>query len=180
VQEIGETTLEVVDRRAGSKEIAAACDDAVRLEAAAWKWAEGTAICSDSAVDRLYRLYAGRAAEHGWLRLLFLQVNGRRIATAYSLCYQGRLFLFKTGYDPEYEKCSPFKLLAYFVLREAFNAGLKEVDFLGDPEPWKLEWTKTTRPHDWLFIFSGSLRGRLLYPLKFWVAPAIRQYCVAG
>jgi CelD/BcsL family acetyltransferase involved in cellulose biosynthesis len=179
VRRIGEPALEVVDRTAGSEAIEAACEDAVRLEASAWKRTEGTAICSDRAVDRLYRVYAGRAAAHGWLRLLFLRVSGRRIATAYSLCYQERLYLFKTGYDREYEKCSPFKLLAYFILRDAFNAGLTEVDFLGDPEPWKLEWTSTTRPHDWLFIFSGSLRARLLYPLKFRVVPAIRD-CLAG
>jgi CelD/BcsL family acetyltransferase involved in cellulose biosynthesis len=180
VRKFGEPGLELVDRTSGATAIDAACDEAVRLEAAAWKRTAGTAICSDSAVDRLYRLFARRAAARGWLRLLFLRVGGRRIAASYSLCYHGRLFIFKTGYDPEYEKCSPFKLLAYFVLRDAFNAGLTEVDFLGDPEPWKLEWTPTTRPHDWLFIFSGSLRARLLFPLKFRVVPAIRDYCLAG
>ena len=44
---------------------------------------------------------------------------------------------------------------------DAFERGFEEVDFLGDTEPWKLEWTTTTRPHDWLFVFSKSSRGRL-------------------
>ena len=180
LRRIGQPTLEIVGRRSGPAAIEAACDDAVRLEAAAWKKSEGTAIASDSSVDQLYRLFAGRAAANGWLRLLFLRVNGCRIAASYSLYYQRRLFLFKTGYDPEYANCSPFKLLSYFVLREAFNARLKEVDFLGDPEPWKLEWTDTTRPHDWLFIFSGSLRARILHRLKFRVVPAIKHYWLAG
>ena len=49
-------------------------------------------------------LHAARpsARRSGWLRLLFLTVGGRRIATSYASCYQDRLFFFKTGYDPEY------------------------------------------------------------------------------
>lgn len=177
LRQFGEPRLETVDARPG---LESACDDVVRLEAAAWKHSEGTAICSDSAVDRLYRAFAERALERGWLRLFFLTINGRRIATSYSLCYQGRLFLFKTGYDPEYAKCSPFKLLTYFILRDAFTKRLAEVDFLGDPEPWKLDWTRTTRPHDWLYLFSRSVRGRLLHPVKFQVIPALKRYRAAS
>ena len=87
-----------------------------------------------------------------------------------------RLFLLKTGYDPEFAKCSPFKLLTYFAVQHAFETGLREVDFLGDTEPWKLEWTSTTRPHDWLFVFSGTPRSRLLHPLKFQFVPAFRRF----
>ena len=55
------------------------------------------------------------------------------------------------------------------------NGSVTRRHFLGDTEPWKREWTTTTRPHDWLFVFSKSSRGRLLYPLKFQVAPAVRS-----
>jgi CelD/BcsL family acetyltransferase involved in cellulose biosynthesis len=85
------------------------------------------------------------------------------------------LFL-KTGYDPEFEKCSPFRLLTHLALRDAFTTGLAEVDFLGDTEPWKLEWTKTTRPHDWLFIFGKTVRGRLVHQLKFRLKPASQRW----
>ena len=102
------------------------------------------------------------------------------IATAYALQYQRRLMLVKTGYDPTYAKCSPFKVLTYFALREAIGAGLAEFDFLGDAEPWKLEWTKTTRPHEWLFVFSGTSRARLLYSAKFRILPAIKRYRAAA
>ena len=75
-----------------------------------------------------------------------------------------------------YAKCSPFKLLTYFALRDAFDRGLTEFDFLGDAEPWKLEWTTTTRPHEWLFIFSDTSRARLLYPIKFRMVPALKRW----
>ena len=68
---------------------------------------------------------------------MFLTVNGCRIATSYSLCYARRLFLCKTGYDPDYDTCSPFKVLTYLAVRDSFVHGLREVEFLGDTEPWR-------------------------------------------
>jgi CelD/BcsL family acetyltransferase involved in cellulose biosynthesis len=171
---LGEPTLEVL---AEPDAIRAARVDAQRLEDSGWKSTEGTAIASDRSVERFYTLLIERAGECPWLRLLFLSVGGRRIATAYAAVYANRLFLLKTGYDPEYAKCSPFKLLTYFTVRHACEQGYDELDFLGDTEPWKLEWTTTARPHDWLFVFSGTPRGRLLHPLKFQVVPALRRTC---
>jgi CelD/BcsL family acetyltransferase involved in cellulose biosynthesis len=173
LSELGEPAFEVVSE---PSEIRASCEEAQRLEQSGWKQSEGTAIASDPAVRRFYTLLAERAAECSWLRLLFLSVNGRRIAGAFAAIYDGRLFLLKTGYDPEFAKCSPFKLLVYFAVQHAFETGLTEVDFLGDTEPWKLEWTSTTRPHDWLFVFSGTPRSRLLHPLKFQFVPALRRF----
>jgi hypothetical protein len=67
-------------------------------------------------------------------------------------------------------------MLTYFAVRDAFTAGLTEVDFLGGSEPWKLEWTATTRSLDWLFIFSRTWRARLLYLVKFQIVPALKRY----
>jgi CelD/BcsL family acetyltransferase involved in cellulose biosynthesis len=172
LRRIGEPSLEVID---GGPAARAACEDAIRLEASGWKRAAGTAISSDPAVHRFYTSLVERAAASGWLRLIFLTVRGRRIATSYSFSYERRLFLCKTGYDPDYETCAPFKLLTSFALRDTFARGFVEMDFLGDAEPWKLEWTTTSRAHEWLFVFSNTSRARLLYPLKFQLVPAIRS-----
>ncbi len=171
--QIGEPVMEVLDDGA---RILAAREDSMRLEASGWKEQEGTAINSDAAVQRFYARLAERAGAEGWLRLLFLTVNGTRIATSYGARYAGRLFLFKTGYDPAYAKCSPFKVLTWFAVQASYAEGLREVDFLGDTEPWKLEWTETRRGHDWLFVFSDTVRAKLLYRAKFQVAPAVRQW----
>jgi CelD/BcsL family acetyltransferase involved in cellulose biosynthesis len=173
LKQIGEPALEVLADRA---DIAAAVDDAWRLEASGWKDQEGTSIGSDAAVQKFYTLLAERAADCGWLRLLFLTVGGRRIAVSYSASYDDRLFLFKTGYDREFHTCSPFKLLTYFAAQEGFARGLREIDFLGDTEPWKQEWTPATRGHDWLFIFSNTRRARLLHSIKFQMAPELKKW----
>jgi len=53
---------------------------------------------------------------------------------------------------------------------------LHEVDFLGDAEPWKLEWTATTRSHDWLFVFARSSRAALVHRAKFQIIPALKRW----
>jgi CelD/BcsL family acetyltransferase involved in cellulose biosynthesis len=169
-----EPALEVIS---DPQAISASYEDVQRLEQSGWKTLEGTAIVSDPRVQNFYRLLIERAGDCRWLRILFLTVGGQRIATSYAAIYDQRLFFLKTGYDPAFAKCSPFKLLTYYALQYAFEQKLAEVDFLGDTEPWKLEWTSATRPHDWLFVFSGTSRSRLLHPLKFQFVPALRQLC---
>ena len=170
---LGEPRLEVLDD-AGA--IACAREDALRLEASGWKNAASTSIASDPAVRRFYTLLAERAAERGWLRLMFLTVGGLRIATAYAARVDGRLFLVKTGYDPDYAACAPFKILTWFAIQRAYADGVGEIDFLGDAEPWKREWTHTSRPHDWLFVFANTVRARLLHSLKFQVVPELKRW----
>ena len=170
---LGEPTLEVVT---APDAIDSACADAWRLETSGWKDDEGTSITSDPAVQRFYTLLAQRAIERGWLRLLFLNVAGTRIAVSYGACYDDRLFLFKTGYDRQFHQCSPFKVLTYLAAQHAYAQGLREIDFLGDTEPWKQEWTDAARGHDWLFVFSHSRRARLLHSIKFQMAPELRKW----
>ena len=173
LKQIGEPELEILSEKT---EIARACEDAWRLEASGWKDQEGTSICSDPAVRGFYTLLAERAADRGWLRLVFLTVGGRRIAVSYSAIYDGRLFLLKTGHDREFHTCSPFKVLTYLAAQDGYARGLREIDFLGDTEPWKQEWTAAARPHEWLFVFSNSRRARLLHSIKFQMAPEIKKW----
>jgi CelD/BcsL family acetyltransferase involved in cellulose biosynthesis len=173
LSKLGEVGLEVISDRVA---IRSAREQALQLEASGWKREAGTSICSDPNVRHFYTVLAERAAAEGWLRLLFLTVNGRRIATSYASRYQDRLSFFKTGYDPDFAKYAPFKLLTYFTIRDGFSAGLREVDFLGDAEPWKLEWTSQIRPHDWLFVFGHNPRGWLAYNAKCRAVPALKRW----
>jgi CelD/BcsL family acetyltransferase involved in cellulose biosynthesis len=173
LKQIGEPGLEILTERGA---IGAALEDAWRLEASGWKDQQGTSICSDPAVQKFYMLLAERASDRGWLRLLFLTVAGKRIAVSYSAIYDDRLFLLKTGHDREFHTCSPFKVLTYLAAQDGYARGLREIDFLGDTEAWKQEWTPSARAHDWLFVFSHSRRARLLHSLKFQMAPEIRKW----
>ncbi|HEY3486706.1 MAG TPA: GNAT family N-acetyltransferase, partial [Gammaproteobacteria bacterium] len=155
--------------------VAAALNDGFRIESAAWKKNSGTAILSQPEIERFYRLFAEQAANMGILRLLFLTLNGSRIAFSYALYRQQRLYVLKSGYDPAFAQYSPSHLLCYFAIQGGFDHGMEEYDFLGNSEPWKIDWAREIHAHSWLFIFSRGVRAKLLYKLKFHWIPLLQQ-----
>ncbi len=169
---LGQVELEVI---ASPGELEGALEEGLRIEAAAWKGKAGTAICCRSELKLFYTRLAERAAQRGWLRLHFLTVNGRRTAFDYSLYYKNKLYMLKLGYDPQYASYSPFKLLCYMILRDAFQRGIAERDFLGQDHRWKLDWTRKTKTHWWLFVFRNTLRTCLLHRVKFRVIPWLKR-----
>ncbi|HJT19244.1 MAG TPA: GNAT family N-acetyltransferase [Nitrospira sp.] len=170
---IGEVQCEIV----GSDDsLDQAIDEAFLLEAAAWKGKAGTAIMSRPERAAFYRLMLERSAQRGWTRLFFLTVNGKRIAVQLALLLEKRLYILKSGYDPHYAPFAPSLVLCDLMLREAWKEGLIEVDFLGDPERWKMEWATKTRPHSWLFIFPNRPRTRFLHRIKFKLLPRMHRH----
>lgn len=177
LSERGEVALEVVS---SGEQVPEALEEALRIEAAAWKEKAGTAICARPEYREFYSKMAKRAAERDWLRLLFLTVSGSRIAMAYGLCYSNSLYVLKAGYEPGYARYSPYNLLCYFVFRDAFEQGLAKYEFLGANEGWKLDWTKKTKPHTWLFVLQKSARARFLHFAKFKLIPRLKRLPVYG
>lgn len=152
-----------------------ALEDGFRIEAMAWKGQGGTAICCQPDVHLFYTRFARRAAQQGWLRLHFLKAEDKRIAFDYSLAYNNRLYLLKPGYDPQYSQYSPYNLLLYEVLQDAFRRGMSEFDFLGNDDEWKHQWAPARRQHVWLYAFSDQLRGRVLHSTKFDLIPRLQK-----
>ena len=155
-------------------EINAALDDGFRIEAAAWKGQEGTAIISDPTVAEFYIRLARREANLGRLRLAFLRFRGKRIAFNYLLRSGKKLYGIKIGYDPGYHMYSPGNMLLNLILQNACSEGIEEYDFLGIDDEWKFEWTSEKVEHRWLFLFRNRLSMRLLHYLKFSIIPAIK------
>jgi CelD/BcsL family acetyltransferase involved in cellulose biosynthesis len=172
---IGEVRHEIVT---GGEHLNITLDEAFLLEASAWKGQAGTAIINRP--DRLafYRTLLGRAAEAGWLQLHFLTVGGKRIAVQMALLLQKKLYILKSGYDPLFAPFTPSMLLCELLLQDAWKHQFVEVDFLGDAERWKLNWTSQTRPHSWLFIFPNRLQLRVMHRLKFRILPWLQQHAV--
>jgi CelD/BcsL family acetyltransferase involved in cellulose biosynthesis len=169
---LGPVDVEVIT---DSSEVHDAMRDGLRIEAAAWKGDQGTAILSDPDVTTFYTRLAEREAELGNLRLSFLRVGGKRISFGYILRSQYTLYGVKIGYDPEYHAYSPGHMHLNLILREAFANGYREYDFLGADDAWKFDWTNESRAHHWLFLFANRWPFRLLHGLKFGVFPKIKQ-----
>ncbi|HKY32533.1 MAG TPA: GNAT family N-acetyltransferase, partial [Candidatus Polarisedimenticolia bacterium] len=164
-----------LDQLSPGDDLDAALREGLRLEAAAWKGAAGTAIASRPDALAFYTTLARRCARRGWLRLRFLRVDGRRVAFSFALCYRNNVYSLKGGYDPEHAMHSPFTLLSFMVLKDALERGAARYEFLGPADPWKLAWTRRSRPHCWFFAFAPALRTRCIHRLKFRWLPGLRK-----
>jgi CelD/BcsL family acetyltransferase involved in cellulose biosynthesis len=135
-------------------------DEGFRLEANAWKGAHGSAIASKPETERFYRDLAKWAAERDLLRLAFLRLDGRPLAFEFCL-RQGRVhYNIKGGYDSEFRRFGPSRLLQYKLLERAFSDGLSSYEFLGDADPWKLDWTAQIRERTAFQAFGNTAAGR--------------------
>ena len=147
--------------------------DGLRIEAESWKGSNRTAIASQRAVMDFYTELAGIMAERGQLRLHFLTLDDVRIAFDYSIFANQCLYSLKAGHSSTHARFSPGTLLLGLILQRAHEEGLVGMDLLGESDEFKLQWTDTTRTHQWLHCYSDSLRGRLLHGVKCRLLPVM-------
>ncbi|HEX6338318.1 MAG TPA: GNAT family N-acetyltransferase [Jiangellaceae bacterium] len=131
----------------------------IRLEGSGWK--SGNAIEHDVRARGFYAEIARWADGLGLLRIAFLRVGDRAVAADFSIETDRRHYLLKTGYDPDYRRFGPGKLLRHAMLERAFAANLVSYEFLGTDDPWKLEWTDVARDRLAVQAFAPSLPGRV-------------------
>ncbi len=141
--EQGEVTFEILTPSPG--ELGPLLDEAFAVEAAGWKGAKGTALRQDPVVGRFFSTYSAAAAKEGILRLCFMRIGGRAVATQLAVEYAGRFWLLKIGYDESLARCSPGTLLMLHTLGDAATRGLASYEFLGSEAPWTAMWTSEVR-----------------------------------
>lgn len=127
------------------------------LEPSGWKASRGTAIVSRPETREFYTEIARWATGRGILRLTFLRLDQRPLAFQFGLEDSGVYYFVKGGYDPVFGRYAPMKLLLRRVLESAFAHGLERFEFLGPPEPFKLEWTSTCHDLKRVELFDRSL-----------------------
>jgi CelD/BcsL family acetyltransferase involved in cellulose biosynthesis len=154
--ELGELAFTVHDARHDLDE---RLEEAFATEGSGWKLANGTAIVSQPATRQFYTAFARWAAGRGILRLFFLRVDGRPVAGQIGVADRGRYYFLKGGYEPELGKLGPGIVLLNDIVHWAADEGLTTFDFLGKPEPQKLEWTDALRELVAVEAFSPSPAG---------------------
>jgi CelD/BcsL family acetyltransferase involved in cellulose biosynthesis len=158
LSEVGAVAVQVCD---GTDRLEALLDEGFRVESAGWKGAGGTAIASRRSTRDFYSAVARWAARLGWLRVAFLRIDGRPIAFQLDLEANRAYYSLKIGYDPEYARFAPGKVLTYSMVCRAMAHGLSSYELLGSDEPWKERWADGHHELVVAYAFSGSARGRL-------------------
>ena len=151
----------------GRENLGALLDEGFALEPSGWKAARGTAIISRPETKSFYTGLAQWAAGRDTLRLAFLRLDERPLAFQLAIEDAGAYFFVKGGYDPDYGRFSPAKLLVRELLRHSFSSRLRRYEFLGPPDPFKLEWTVNC--HD---LKRVRAFGRSPGAVATWVAAA--------
>jgi CelD/BcsL family acetyltransferase involved in cellulose biosynthesis len=116
-----------------------------RLHAARWTEDGGTQAFPDARLVRFHERIAERFADEGRLRLWTLWVASMPVAVAYAFDDAGRSLYYQSGFDPAWGHRSPGLVLLARFLEDAFDRGLREVDFLRGAEPYKRDWARAER-----------------------------------
>jgi CelD/BcsL family acetyltransferase involved in cellulose biosynthesis len=124
------------------------------IETRSWKEVTGTSITAQPHARRFYDVFLPTAARRGWFLGFVLYLGGRPVAFDMGVLYAQKYYMLKTSYDQEWRDVSPGFVLRACVIEELFRRGVREHDFLGDPEPWKLRWTDAVRRHWNLYLYN--------------------------
>jgi CelD/BcsL family acetyltransferase involved in cellulose biosynthesis len=141
--EHGEVTFEVLTP--SRAELDGLLAEVFEVEAAGWKSAEGTALKLDPVIGQFFRNYCAAAVRDGTLRLCFMRIDGRAVATQLAVEHGDRFWLLKIGYDESLARCSPGTLLMLYTIGHAAGRGLAAYEFLGTAESWTTMWTSELR-----------------------------------
>jgi CelD/BcsL family acetyltransferase involved in cellulose biosynthesis len=158
LEEEGQLTLEVSD---GTQKLSELLEEGFQIEDSGWKGAGQTSINSHRSTRRFYTEVAHWAAEHDWLRLAFLRLDGRGIAFDYCLEHNGVHYLLKTGFDPAYRQYAPGMIIRHLMLARAFSNDISTYNFLGADYGWKREWTDVQQGRLFLRMFAPTVPGFL-------------------
>jgi CelD/BcsL family acetyltransferase involved in cellulose biosynthesis len=175
--EAGAVSVQVADGRERLDEL---LEEGFRVERLSWKGTQGTAIASAARTRHFYTALARWAASLDWLRLAFLRLDGRAIAFQFDLDVGAAYYSLKIGYDPQYERFAPGKLLAYTMVARAVVRGLPVYELLGTDEPWKYRWTEDGHDRVTLRAFSPSPAGRIGSAAFVYGRPLARRIPLAG
>lgn len=75
----------------------------------------------------------------GWLRLDFLEIGGRPVASTLGFQFNDTFYLYNSAYEPEVARLSPGLVLVAELVKRSIDDGLKKFDFLRGPERYKFQ-----------------------------------------
>lgn len=90
-------------------------------------------------MGRFFHRMAPALAREGLVRVYELELDTKPVAAVLCLDHGGRLFMYNSGYDPEYAQLAVGLASKAYCLRDAIECGRRAVDFLRGHEPYKYD-----------------------------------------
>ena len=146
-------------------------DMSVMLELHEQRFGESSLLL-DPTAQAFHRSFAAAALAQDWLRLVFMELDGKPVAASYGWNVGGRYGDYNGGFAPEWAKTSVGLLLMVHTLRSALEQGATEYDFLLGDEAYKSRFTSSRREvatvlvaprlHPQRLMFSAGVQARKL------------------
>jgi len=96
----------------------------------------------------------------GWLGLYFLMADGEPITTQYTFEYDGKVYYYLSGFNPEYSPYSVGNLTIMFLLERAIKNGYREYDMMRGFEPYKRLWASQYRKNFEVRLIRDNILSR--------------------
>ncbi len=112
-----------------------------------WESVNIRGVFFNNKMKEFYRDIAISFHEKNWLYFSFLNIDGAMASGEFGFIYNGKLYGAIAGRDIKYSRYSIGHLHYMFMIKEAINRGLRELDFLKGAEPYKFYWTKSVRKY---------------------------------
>jgi len=93
---------------------------------------------------------------NGWLRLSFLEVNGAAISCDLSFEYDNIYYDYLPAFNPQYRSYSIGIIHQICILKNLFQKGVKEYDFMRGNESYKSDWTSLKRDNEHIIAYDDS------------------------
>jgi CelD/BcsL family acetyltransferase involved in cellulose biosynthesis len=77
----------------------------------------------------------------GWLKLAFLEVDGKKASSYFSFCYNKRVLVYNSGLNwKEFPRTGAGQVLTAHLIKHAIERGCEEYDFLRGDERYKYQF----------------------------------------
>ncbi len=146
-------------------ELKRAFPEFLQVEAAGWKWMEGTSILQSAQARSFYEQLIEQFGPHGQCGIHLLKQGSQPLAGQFAL-YQGSVCsLIKIGYDESFAKLAPGNMLLEALLkRHQGQDEIREINLISGLE-WHRNWKPHSIPISNHFLFNLTSRALLAYSL---------------
>lgn len=121
-----------------------AYEELVRLAILRWGPLEAQAFHTPGFVDFHWKL-APRFMKKGMLSFHLIEMDGKPAGAAYDFIFDQKKWGYQIPWDPAYRSSSLGNLLNVLSLKDSFDRGLREIDFLPGESGGKNDWAKYAR-----------------------------------
>ncbi len=164
-QELGPLSASYVN---DTKNLPAAYETFLELEASGWKGESGTstAIKHNPQLVSFYRQLLDSFSSDGSFQINLLEING--VPAAGQMCARSghTWYIMKVGYNDELKQYGAGNILMLsFLERVSAQDGISELNLVTSP-PWAQRWHLNTRPVFAVQHFNNHFKGRLTKVMK--------------